>query len=109
MNKNIIFVSFAVLAGLGLIGCAVLLIVRPDATATFTSTLTIILGLVVTAASTFYGFGKQSEKLETIAKQTNGTLSALHEENTRLTNMLIEKGIDPEAGTIGRHIGQVSP
>lgn len=98
MNKNIIFVSFAVLAGLGMIGCAVLLIVRPDATATFTSTVTIILGLVVTAASTFYGFGKQGEKLEKIERQTNGNLSTLTDENKRLTNLLIERGIDPDAG-----------
>lgn len=95
MNKTVVFVTFATLAGLGIIGSAFLLVTRPDASATFSTQLVLILGLVVTAAGTFAALGKQGEKLEKIEKQTNGTLSALTDENTRLTNLLIEKGIDP--------------
>jgi hypothetical protein len=93
MNKTVIFITFSALAALGIVGTAILLILRPDATATFTAFIATVLGLVSVAAAQFYGFGKQNEKLETIKTQTNGTLSALHEENTRLTNLLIEQGV----------------
>jgi hypothetical protein len=76
MNKTAVFITFAALAGLGIAGAVVLLIHRPDASATFTSLLVLILGLVVTAAGTFYGFGKQGEKLDEIQKQTNGNLTS---------------------------------
>lgn len=89
MNKTVLFVTFAALAAIGLVGGLVLLIHRPDATATFTSLLVTVLGLVATAAGTFYALGKQGDKLEQIHKQTNGTLSALQEENARLTAQLL--------------------
>lgn len=90
------FVVFSALAALGLIGAMVLLIHRPDATATFTAFVVQTLGLVAVAAGTFYGFGKTNEKLEKVEKQTNGNLSRLQDENERLTNILISAGISPE-------------
>jgi uncharacterized membrane protein YqjE len=95
MNKTVMFVVFALLAVVGLGGSVVLLIVRPDATATFTSLLVTVLGLVISAAGTIYALGKQNETIQTIQKQTNGNLSAKEKENERLTNILISAGIDP--------------
>ncbi|MBO0983938.1 hypothetical protein [Rathayibacter sp. SD072] len=75
MNKTVMFVTFAALAGLGLVGALVLSIHRPDATATFTGLIVTVLGLVATAAGTFYGLGKVNEKLDEVKTQTNGNLS----------------------------------
>lgn len=77
MNRTVIFVTFAILAALGIIGTVILLVHRPDATATFTSFVITILGLVTVAATTFYGLGKATEKLEVVEKNTNGRLEAL--------------------------------
>lgn len=88
MNKTVVFITFAALAALGIMGGVYLLAERPDASATFTNLLVLVLGLVVTAAGTFYGLGRANEKLDTVQKQTNGTLSALMEENRRLTRQL---------------------
>ncbi|ONI63899.1 hypothetical protein ALI44B_04545 [Leifsonia sp. ALI-44-B] len=105
MNKTVVFITFVALAAVGLIGCMVIIIHRPDATATFTSLLITVLGLATSAAGLFYGLGKQGEKLErqdqvldTIQKQTNGNLSRRDATIDRLTNLLIEKGIDPSSG-----------
>lgn len=104
MNKTVIFVTFAVLAALGIIGSVVLLIHRPDATATFTAFVVQILGIAAVAAGTFYGFGKTNEKLETVTRQTNGTLSALREDNARLNaeNAKLNRQLHPEEGIDGR-------
>ncbi|MBD8466785.1 hypothetical protein IFU30_10950 [Plantibacter sp. CFBP 8798] len=105
MNKTAIFITFACLAALGIAGTLILQIHRPDATATFTSFIIQILGLVSLAAATFYGFGKanekteaQNSKLEVIERNTNGRLHSRDAEIQRLTNVLIEKGIDPNEG-----------
>lgn len=89
MNKTATFITFSTLAALGIIGSVVLLLLRPDASATFLSLIVTILGLVTTGAATIYGFGKQGEAIQKIERQTNGTLSALQEENNRLTRELV--------------------
>ena len=95
MNKTVVFVTFSVLVGLGIIGAVVLLLLKPESMSEFTNLLIIVLGLATTAAGTFYALGKQGEKIEKIDAQTNGTNRRLIEENVRLTNVLIERGIDP--------------
>lgn len=90
MNKTTVFVCFSALAAVGLIGAVVLAIHRPDATATFTSLIVTVLGISASAAGTFYALGKQGEKLDAIKTQTNGTLSALREDNARLNAALLE-------------------
>ena len=72
MNKTTVFLAFTALAAIGLIGAVVLMILRPDATATFTSLIVTVLGLATVAATTFYGLGKQGEKLDSVAKNVNG-------------------------------------
>lgn len=93
MNKTVIFVTFAILVMLAIIGSVVLLIVRPDASATFISQVVVLLGLVVTAAGTFYGFGKVQEKVDEIGRQTNGTLSRKDEELDYLRTIVAEHNI----------------
>jgi hypothetical protein len=77
VNKNILFITFAVLAGIALLGAAVLAIVRPDASATFIAQASTLLGLVTVAAGTFAGIDKVGKQVEQVKKQTNGTLSLL--------------------------------
>ena len=71
------FITFAVLAGLAIVGVVILLLFRPEASATFTAFVITLLALVTTAAGTFYGLKKANEKLEVVKTQTNGTLSNL--------------------------------
>lgn len=95
MNKTTVFIAFVCLAALGIVGSVIILTVKPEAVATFTSLLITVLGLAVSAAVTFYGLGKQGEKLDQIKTQTNGTLSKLREENAALTRqLLIAHGAD---------------
>ena len=100
MNKTAVFITFAALAALGLVGSIYLLVERPDASATFTALLVQILGLVVVAAGTFYALGKTNEKLEDVQKQTNGNLSRRDAEIERLTaeNIELAKQIPPTTG-----------
>lgn len=98
MSKTAAFIAFSVLAALGIAGMIVLLIHRPDATATFTAFIVQILGLVVVAAGTFYGFGKTNEKLEAVQKQTNGNLHRRDQEIERLTreNIRLATLVEPD-------------
>lgn len=89
LSKTVAFVVIGILAGLGLTGSTLLLILRPEASATFIGQMVTVLGLVVTAAGTLYGLGKVTDKIEVVQRQTNGTLSALREENDRLTAELV--------------------
>ena len=61
-----------------------------------------VLGLATTAGGTFYALGKQGEQIKKIDRQTNGTLSALREENDRLTRESIElaKQVPTETGAV---------
>lgn len=90
MNKTLIFVVIAVLAGLGIIGVFALQLIRPDASATlinFVFQLLMLLG----------GFGglaamqfQQNKEIETIKTNTNGTLSRKDEEIATLRATLAE-------------------
>ncbi|NRD25558.1 hypothetical protein [Frigoribacterium sp. VKM Ac-2836] len=100
MNKTAAFICFSALAAVGLIGAVVLAIHRPDATATFTSLIVTVLGLASVAAGTFYQLGKQSDKIDTIRTQTNGTLSKLREDNESLhqQNAELREKLGPASG-----------
>lgn len=95
MNKQIIFIIIAVLAGIGLIGVFALQLIRPDASATlinFIFQLLMLLG----------GFGglaamqsQQNKEIATIKTNTNGTLSRKDEEIAVLRAALAQHA--PEA------------
>lgn len=102
MNKTLIAVGFFVLIALGIIGAVVLIIYRPDELAQFIGAITTLLGIGSAAVIMIYGLGKQGQQLDTIKANTNGTLSKLQEENTRLTNIIVERGLDATTGA-GQH------
>lgn len=89
MNKTVAFVSFAILAMLGIIGAVIVLLVRPEYTNTLTTILVNVLGLVTVAAGTFYSLGKVDEKVVKIKEQTNGTTTTLIEENLRKERVIM--------------------
>ena len=98
VNKTLILIGFFVLILFSIIGAVVLIIFRPDQLGGFISAVTTLLGIGSAAVITIYGLGEQGKKLEAIKTQTNGTLSALHEENTRLTNLIIDQGVPVSGG-----------
>lgn len=97
MNKNVAFIVIGSLVAIGLIGSVVLHILRPDTVAPYMGSLVTLLGLIVTAAGTIYSLGKLDQKVDSVHKNTNGTLSALREENDRLTreNVELAKQVQP--------------
>lgn len=97
MNKTLIAVAFLVLIALALVGDVLLAIYRPEQLAAFNGAIVTILGVGTAAIVTIWGLGSQGEKLKKIEAQTNGNLSRLQGENERLTNIIIESGIDPIA------------
>lgn len=95
MNKTVIFITFVALAAVGLAGSVLLLIIRPESVSSFTTLLITVLGLATTAAGTFAALGKQGKEIETIKRQTNGTLTARDNEIAALRAALAEHA--PEA------------
>lgn len=79
MNKTVVFVTFACLALVGLVGAVLLLMFKAEVYDSFVALILQILGLVTVAAGTFAALGNQASKLEVVKKQTNGTLSAMME------------------------------
>ncbi len=96
MKRTVVFVVFASVALVGLIGVLVLLIHRPDASATFISTLVTVLSLISVFAGTAYGLGKVNEKLETVQKQTNGQLEKRDTKLSSYERIMRDHGIDYE-------------
>lgn len=100
MNRTVVFVTFAALAGVLVLGSVILAIHRPDATATLNSLIVTVLAVVAGSAGTFYGLGKLNEKVDAVKAQTeatqiqtNGTLTKERAENKRLLALLESNGI----------------
>jgi hypothetical protein len=94
MNKTLITIAFLVLILAAVAGNVVLAIVAPDQLNTFNNSVVTILGVGTAAIVTIWGLGQQGEKLKQIESNTNGNLSRLQGENERLTNIIIESGLD---------------
>ncbi len=77
MNKTLLFIIFAVLAGVGLVLYALILLFAPEHAPAFAGQVIVVLGLVSASATTFYMLGKQQTTLEEVKTNTNGKLSAL--------------------------------
>lgn len=93
-TKVWLFAIFAFVVVVAFAGVIIIAIFRPDATATIISTSVTLLTLVSGFAVAAGLINAQNAKIETIQKQTNGNLSAVTDENTRLTNLLAAVGID---------------
>jgi len=100
MNKTILVVCYFALALIGLAAVALIMIFRPDATATLIQFVGTILALAASAAVTFHALGAQSKEIEVVKKQTNGANTELREENAKLTAQLLSiVGNAPGVGT----------
>lgn len=99
LSKNLAFSVIGVVVILGIIGVMLLYIFRPEAVATFIGTIVTFAGLITTAIGMIYSLGKIAERVQVVQQQTNGTLSALREENDRLTreNVALARQVKPEA------------
>lgn len=96
MKRTVVFVVFAAVAAVGLIGVLILLIHRPDASATFISTLVTILSLISVFAGTAYGLGKINEKVDVVQRQTNGQLEKRDARLSSYERIMRDHGIDYE-------------
>lgn len=95
MNKQLTFIVTAGVAGLGLVGVAVMMVVKPEAAddlAGYLFQLIPILGAFGGLAAMQHQQGKE---IETIKHNTNGTLSKRDEDIVTLRAKLAE--VDPEA------------
>lgn len=100
MNKTVVFVTFAVLAALAIIGVVILLLYKTDTISAYSGFIVNLLGIVTLAAGTFAVLGKTNQKVEKIERQTNGTLSKLLEETetkTETIRILERKNAELEA------------
>lgn len=88
MNKQVIFIIIAIIAALGTIGVFVLQLLRPDATATLVNYLFQLLALLGGFGGLAYMQGQQGREIETIKKNTNGTLSRKDDEIATLRGEL---------------------
>lgn len=102
MNKTVVFITYSTLAALGLIGAVIVILVSPNQFGSFTGYLVVLLGLVTTAAATFWSLGKAKEelanvkeetstKLDVVQKQTNGTLTKLISMNAEKDTIIKHK------------------
>lgn len=81
-NRSVVlaaFVTFACLVALGIVGYIVMAVIKPEKSDQYFAVLLQLLGLASIAGGYFWGQNKQNQKIETIKRQTNGTLSKLIE------------------------------
>lgn len=90
MNKQLIFIIIAIIAGLGTIGVFVLLLIRPDATATLINFLFQLLALLGGFGGLAAMQAQQNKEIATIKTNTNGTLSRKDDEIATLRTALAE-------------------
>ncbi|MBH0054490.1 hypothetical protein I6E74_09965 [Salinibacterium sp. SWN139] len=97
MNKTAITLGYFGLGMVAVVGVITTVIFAPDAKDDVIQFVGTIMAVASTGAVTFYMLGKQNEKVETIQKQTNGTLSKLMEENAQLQQELKNRADETSA------------
>lgn len=91
MNKTALFITFAAVATIGLVGLGAIYVLAPEHAPGFIAALITVLGLVSASATTFYMLGRQDTKLDEIKTNTNGNLTRLQDENAALRAQLAAK------------------
>lgn len=89
MSKNLIVVLYFALAAIGVIILGLATIFVPDQIDKTVGWVVQVLGLASTAVVTIYLLGKQQATIEEVKHQTNGTNTALREENAKLQAQLL--------------------
>lgn len=97
INPVIVFMTIAGLVGLGLIGSTLIILIRPEATATFTNTFVLIIGIAISFAGTVGVVAPIARRVKVVEKQTNGTLSKKDGELALLRAQIVELGEKPHA------------
>lgn len=95
INPLIVFMTIAGLVALGLIGATLIILIRPDATATFTNTFVLIIGIAISFAGTVGVVAPIARRVKVVEKQTNGTLSKKDEEIKKLQMLVTDLGGNP--------------
>lgn len=90
MNKNLIIILYFGLAAIGLALVGVVTVIAPEQLDKTVQNVLQVLGLGSTAAVTIYLLGNQSKDIAEVKAQTNGTLSALREENSQLHTQVLQ-------------------
>lgn len=90
VSSTVVLIVVGTLLLVGIGGAILIHLMRPDASATYTAQALQFLGFLTTTLTIVYGVNKLSGQVGTVQKQTNGTLSALREENDRLTRENVE-------------------
>jgi hypothetical protein len=89
MNRTLVFVVFACAVVVSIASVTVIAILRPEATGTIVNTIVVLLTVLSGFAVTAYGLIKVTDKVETVQKQTNGTLSAKDARIDELTSIIL--------------------
>ena len=97
ISPLIVFITIASLVGLGLIGATLIILIRPDATATFTNTFILIIGIAISFAGTVGIVSPIAKRVKVVEKQTNGTLSRKDDEIKTLRLQITNLGETPHA------------
>ena len=98
-TKLAVILGYFALVALSLAGGTLVLIFRPEQFAAAGAFLGATLAGATGAAVTIYMLGAQTKKIEEVKVLSNGTLTALREENTRLNAQLLAVvGSAPSAG-----------
>ncbi len=87
--KLVIILGYFGLAVIASAAVVLIIILRPDATATIINYVGTIMAVASTGAVTFYMLGSQGRKIEEVKTLSNGTLSALRDENAQLHAQLL--------------------
>ena len=95
INPLIVFMTIAGLVALGLIGATLIILIRPDATATFTNTFVLIIGIAISFAGTVGVVAPIARRVKVVEKQTNGTLSKKDGEIKKLQMLVTDLGGNP--------------
>ena len=95
INPLIVFMTIAGLVALGLIGATLIILIRPDANATFTNTFVLIIGIAISFAGTVGVVTPIARRVKVVEKQTNGTLSKKDEEIKKLQMLVTDLGGNP--------------
>ena len=87
--KLVIILGYFALAVIGSAAVVIIMVFRPDATATIINYVGTIMGIASTGAVTFWMLGSQAKQIAEVKTLSNGTLTALREENARLNAQLL--------------------
>lgn len=95
ISPVVVFITIASLVAVGLIGATLIVLIRPEATATFTNTFVLIIGIAISFAGTVGVVAPIARRVKVVEKQTNGTLSKKDEEIKALQTKVINLGGNP--------------